>query len=322
MSERSEPARAAKSGKHSERSEPARAAKSGNRTERTTADVLVEALPYIQRWQDKVVVVKYGGNALAGAVGEAGEAAALAAFASDIVLLRSVGIRPVVVHGGGPQIGALLARLGLGTEFVGGLRVTDAETLDVVRMVLLGQVNPDLVAAINVHGPLAVGLSGADSRLLVTRTADPSLGFVGDVAAVNPTVITRLLEQRLIPVVATIGADGSGQAHNVNADTAAGAIAEALGAEKLIYLTDVDGLRGDVGDPRSLVSSITVDQLDALMAGGAVTAGMIPKVDACLKAVRSGVGHAHILDGRVAHALLVELFTDRGVGTMITAAAE
>jgi acetylglutamate kinase len=284
-----------------------------------TAAVLVEALPYIQRWQDRVIVVKYGGNALAGAIGESGEQAALAAFASDIVLLRSVGIRPVVVHGGGPQIGALLARLGLGSEFVGGLRVTDAATLDVVRMVLLGQVNPDLVAAINVHGPLAVGLSGGDSRLLTTQAADPALGFVGEVAAVNPTVIHRLLEQRLIPVVATIGADQAGQAHNVNADTAAGAIAEAVGAEKLIYLTDIEGLRRDIADPTSLVSAVTADELDALVAGGAVSEGMIPKVAACVKAVRGGVRQAHILDGRVVHALLVELFTDRGVGTMVTA---
>jgi acetylglutamate kinase len=284
----------------------------------TKAAVLVEALPYIQRWQDRVVVVKYGGNALAGAVGPAGEEAALASFASDIVLLRSVGIRPVVVHGGGPQIGALLTRLGMGSEFIRGLRVTDAETLEVVRMVLLGQVNPNLVAAINVHGPLAIGLSGADSRLLTTHAADPELGFVGEVAAVNPTVLERLLEQRLIPVVATIGADESGQAHNVNADTAAGAIAVALGAEKLIYLTDVEGLRRDVTDPASLLSSVRVDDLDALLAEGAITAGMIPKVASCLHAVRGGVGQAHILDGRVPHALLLEVFTDEGVGTMIT----
>jgi len=285
----------------------------------TKAAVLVEALPYIQRWQDRVVVVKYGGNALAGAVGPAGEEAALASFASDIVLLRSVGIRPVVVHGGGPQIGALLTRLGMGSEFIRGLRVTDSDTLDVVRMVLLGQVNPDLVAAINVHGPLAIGLSGADSRLLTTHAADPELGFVGEVAAVNPTVIERLLEQRLIPVVATIGADEAGQAHNVNADTAAGAIAAALGAEKLIYLTDVEGLRRDVADPASLLSSVRADDLDGLLADGSITAGMIPKVMSCLHAVRGGVRQAHILDGRVAHALLLEVFTDEGVGTMITA---
>ena len=280
------------------------------------AAVLVEALPYIQRWQDRVVVVKYGGNALAGAVADHD---ALASFASDIVLMRSVGIRPVVVHGGGPQIGALLERLGIGTEFVRGLRVTDAATLDVVRMVLLGQVNPDLVAAINVHGPLAVGLSGADSRLLTTRGIDPELGFVGEVSAVNTTVLDRLLAERLIPVVATIGADAAGQAHNVNADTAAGAIAAALGAEKLIYLTDVEGLRRDASDPESVVSSLDARELEALMGAGAVTAGMIPKAESCLRAVQGGVRQAHILDGRVAHALLLEVFTDQGVGTMISA---
>ena len=281
-----------------------------------TASVLTEALPYIQRWQDQIVVIKYGGNALAGAIGDD----ALASFASDVVLLRSVGMRPVVVHGGGPQIGAMLARLGKDSQFVGGLRVTDAETLEVVRMVLLGQVNPDLVAAINVHGPLAVGLSGADTRLLATAAADPELGFVGEVVDVNPTVVERLLEQRLIPVVATIGADELGQAHNVNADTAAGAIAAALGAAKLIYLTDIEGLRRDVADPDSLVATMTVDDLATLTASGAVSAGMIPKVESCLHALRNGVGQAHILDGRRAHALLLEVFTDEGVGTMITGA--
>jgi acetylglutamate kinase len=278
------------------------------------AAVLVEALPYIERWQDRIVVVKYGGNALAGAA----EAEALASFASDVVLMRSVGMRPVVVHGGGPQIGALLARLGKESRFVGGLRVTDAETLEVVRMVLLGQVNPDLVAAINVHGPLAVGLSGADTRLLQTRVTDPELGLVGEVEAVNPVVLRRLLDQRLIPVVATIGADAAGQAHNVNADTAAGAIAAALGAGKLIYLTDVEGIRRDVGDPSTLISAVTTDELQALVSSGAVTTGMIPKVASCLAAVEGGVGQAHILDGRVPHALLLEIFTDEGVGTMIT----
>jgi len=282
------------------------------------AAVLTEALPYIQRWQDRVVVVKYGGNALAGAVGEAAEGAALASFASDVVLMRSVGMKPVVVHGGGPQIGALLARLGLASEFVGGLRVTDAATLEVVRMVLLGQVNPDLVAAINVHGPLAVGLSGADSRLLTTHRADPDLGFVGDVADVNPTVVERLLEQRLIPVIATIGADELGQAYNVNADVVAGAIAEALGAEKLIYLTDIEGLRRQVDDPSSLISAVTTDELQLLLESGVVSAGMIPKVTSCVRAVRGGVGQAHILDGRRPHALLLEIFTDEGVGTMVT----
>jgi len=282
------------------------------------AAVLIEALPYIKRWHDTVVVIKYGGNALAGAEGGPTYSAALSSFASDVVLMRSVGMRPVVVHGGGPQIGALLARLGRQSRFVDGLRVTDAETLEVVRMVLLGQVNPDLVAAINVHGALACGVSGADSRLLTTRAADPALGFVGEVAAVNPAVLASLLDQRIIPVVATIGADVAGQAHNVNADTAAGAIAEAIGAEKLIYLTDIEGLRGDVTDPTSLVSSVTASELAVMLESGAVSSGMIPKVAACLAAVRAGVGQAHILDGRRAHALLLEIFTDEGVGTMIT----
>ena len=277
------------------------------------AAVLTEALPYIQRWQHRVVVIKYGGNALAGA-----DDGALASFAADVVLMRSVGMRPVVVHGGGPQIGALLDRLGKTSEFVGGLRVTDAETLEIVRMVLLGQVNPDLVAAVNVHGPLAVGLSGADSRLLMTRVADPALGFVGEVETVNPVVVERLLDQGLIPVVATIGAGPSGQAHNVNADTAAGAIAAALRAAKLIYLTDVEGLRRDVADPGSLVSEITAGDLQSLLESGAVSSGMIPKVTSCVGALRAGVGRAHILDGRLPHALLLEIFTDEGIGTMIT----
>jgi len=268
------------------------------------AAVLTEALPYIQRWQDRIVVIKYGGNALTD----------VHSFAADVVLMRSVGMQPVVVHGGGPQIGALLQRLGKESQFVDGLRVTDAETLEVARMVLLGQVNPDLVAAINVHGPLAVGLSGADSRLLVTRPADPALGFVGEVDAVNPTVVQRLLDQRLIPVVATIGADPAGQAHNINADIAAGAIAGALGAAKLIYLTDIEGIRRDVDDPASLISEITAEDLATL----SVSAGMLPKVASCLSALGAGVGQAHILDGRVPHALLLEIFTDEGVGTMVT----
>jgi acetylglutamate kinase len=275
--------------------------------------VLTEALPYIQRWQDAVVVIKYGGNALAGSGDDA-----LASFAADVVLMRSVGMRPVVVHGGGPQIGALLSRLGKATSFVDGLRVTDGETLEIVRMVLLGQVNPDLVAAVNVHGPLAVGLSGADSRLLTTRSVDPALGYVGDVDDVNPVVVQRLLDQRLIPVVATIGADRTGQAHNVNADIAAGAIASALGAAKLIYLTDVEGLRRDVDDAESLVSEITVTELEQLVGTGAISSGMMPKVESCARALRSGVGRAHILDGRLPHALLLEIFTDEGIGTMVT----
>jgi acetylglutamate kinase len=281
----------------------------------TTAEVLVEALPYIRRFRDKVVVVKYGGNALHGAPDD--ERAALASFAQDVVLMRAVGIRPVVVHGGGPQIGALLARLGKQTEFRGGLRVTDAETLDVARMVLVGRVNPDIVSAINVHGPLAVGLSGEDARLLMASPRDGDLGFVGDVVEVDPSIVERLLAEDLIPVVATIGVDGLGQSYNINADTVAGAVAAAVGAEKLIFLTDVEGLRSDPEDPTSLLHEVDRAEVADLVRRGAATGGMIPKVEACAAALAAGVTRAHVLDGRVPHVLLLELFTDHGVGTMV-----
>ena len=277
------------------------------------ADVLVEALPYIRRFAGKTVVVKYGGNALAGA----SDGDALALFAQDIVLMHAVGMRPVVVHGGGPQISDLMKRLGKVAEFRNGLRVTDAETVDIARMVLVGQVNPQLVAAINVHGPLAVGVSGADAGLIVAAARDPELGFVGDVTDVNPTIVNRLLNEELIPVIATIGSDLSGQAYNINADTVAGAIAEALGAEKLVYLTDIEGLRRVVDDPTSLIRQTTPDELDALMADGTINGGMIPKVESCVHAVRHGVGRSHILDGRIPHVLLLEVFTDAGIGTMV-----
>lgn len=278
------------------------------------AQFLVEALPYIRRFAGQIVVVKYGGNALAGA----SESDALALFAQDIVLMHAVGMRPVVVHGGGPQISEMMSRLGKTTEFRQGLRVTDAETVDIARMVLLGQVNPEIVASINVHGPLAVGVSGADAGLIVAAPKDPALGFVGEVTAVNPAILQRLLAQDLIPVVATIGSDAGGQAYNINADTVAGAIAEALAAEKLVYLTDIEGLRRVVADPTSLIRQTTPDELDALMADGTIAGGMIPKVESCVHAVRHGVRRSHILDGRVAHVLLLEIFTDAGIGTMVT----
>jgi acetylglutamate kinase len=223
----------------------------------------------------------------------------------------------VVVHGGGPQIGDLMARLGKVPEFRDGLRVTDAETLDIARMVLVGKVNRDIVGTVNVHGPLAVGLSGEDAGLLRAAAKDPSLGFVGQVTGVDPTIVERLLAQDLIPVVATIGTDEVGQAYNINADTAAGAIAAALHAEKLVYLTDIDGLRRDRDDPATLISSITTTELEALVADGTVADGMIPKVASCIEAVRAGVGQAHILDGRTPHALLLEVFTNEGIGTMV-----
>jgi acetylglutamate kinase len=278
----------------------------------STAEVLVEALPYIRRFYGKVVVVKYGGNALAGGFEDP-----LPSFAQDVVLLRSVGLLPVVVHGGGPQIGELLQRLGKPTEFRDGLRVTDAETLDIARMVLVGKVNRDIVSAVNVHGPLAVGLSGEDANLITAEPHAAELGYVGNVLEVDPTILRRLLAEGLVPVLATIGADAAGQAYNINADTVAGAVAVALGAEKLLYLTDVEGVRAVAGDPGSLLRQATPDQLEALVASGAVAGGMVPKVQACSRAVRGGVARAHILDGRVPHALLLELFTDGGVGTMV-----
>jgi acetylglutamate kinase len=275
------------------------------------AAILAEALPYIRRFRGKVVVVKYGGAAMA-------DPALAALFAQDVVLMRSVGMRPVVVHGGGPQIGALMSRLGKVPEFRDGLRVTDAETLEIARMVLVGKVNRDIVAAVNVHGPLAVGLSGEDAGLITAAARAPELGFVGDVVDVNPSIIVRLLAQDLIPVVATIGMDPEGQAYNINADVAAAAVATAVAAEKLVYLTDVAGLLADVGDPTSLVHTLTAAEVDELMAAGTVTGGMMPKLASCAGAVRGGVGHAHILDGRVPHALLLEVFTNEGIGTMVS----
>ncbi|HET9443629.1 MAG TPA: acetylglutamate kinase [Acidimicrobiales bacterium] len=278
------------------------------------AAVLAEALPYIRSFSAKVVVVKYGGNAMGG------EDDDLDRFAQDVVLMRSVGMRPVVVHGGGPQIGAVMTSLGKVPEFRHGLRVTDAETLDIVRMVLVGKVNREIVSAINVHAPLAVGLSGEDAALITASARHPDLGFVGDVVKVDPTILERLLNEELIPVVATIGLDpAEGQAYNINADTAAGAIAEALGAEKLVYLTNIEGLRRDVDDESSLISTATADELDALIADGTLTGGIIPKIESCIHAVRNGVGRGHILDGRMPHALLLEFFTRQGVGTMVTA---
>ena len=279
---------------------------------RTKADVLVEALPYIQRFRGRVVVVKYGGAAM-------NDPALAALFAQDVVLMRSVGMRPVVIHGGGPQIGELMKRLGKQPEFREGLRVTDAETLDIARMVLVGKVNRDIVSSINVHEPLAVGLSGEDAGLITASARHPDLGYVGDVDEVNPGILERLLAEDLLPVVATIGTDLEGQAYNINADTAAGAVAEALRAEKLVYLTDVVGVLRDVPDPDSLVKTASADELEKLIDDGVLTGGMIPKIRSCTRAVRNGVAHAHILDGRVRHALLLEMLTRDGIGTMVTA---
>ena len=280
----------------------------------STAHVLVEALPYIRRFAGRTVVVKYGGNALAGT----SDHDALSLFAEDVVLMHAVGIRPVIVHGGGPQINDMLTRLNITSQFSNGLRVTDAATMEVVQMVLNGQVNPQIVSAINKLGNIAVGLSGEDGRTLQVVQRDVSLGFVGDIDRVRPDVINGLLDDGLVPVLSTVGVDANGTSYNINADTAAGAIAEALNAEKIVYLTDIAGLRRDIDDAASLIQRIGVNELSALIADGTISGGMIPKIESCMQAVRGGVKSAHILDGRIAHVLLLELFTDQGVGTMIT----
>jgi acetylglutamate kinase len=275
------------------------------------AELLVEILPYIQRWRGKVVVIKYGGSAMT-------DSALAGRFAEDVVLMHQVGMLPLVVHGGGPQIGDLMKRLGKEPEFRDGLRVTDAETLDIARMVLVGKVNRDIVGSINVHGPLAVGVSGEDGGLITAAARNPELGFVGDVDSVDPTLLRKLFAEGLIPVMSTIGADASGQAYNINADTVAGAVAQAIGAEKVIYLTDVEGLYEDLDDKDSLIHRISADELQIKIESGQITDGMIPKIEACVRAVSNGVTSAHLLDGRIPHVALLEIFTDAGIGTMIT----
>jgi acetylglutamate kinase len=274
------------------------------------ATILAEALPYIREFSGKTVVIKYGGHAM--------ESAELAdQWAQDVVLMRLVGMNPVVVHGGGPQITDLMRRLGKTATFVDGLRVTDAETVDIARMALVGKVNREVVASLNQHGSYAVGLSGEDAGLIAVTQRDERLGFVGDVSAIDPSILHRLLNEELIPVVATIGMDDTGQAYNVNADTVAGAIAEALGAEKLVYLTDIEGLRRDVNDASSLVRQITAADLQGMIDSGVLAGGMIPKIASCVQAVKNGVPRAHILDGRVPHVLLLEIVPDEGIGTMV-----
>lgn len=279
------------------------------------AGILAEALPWLQRFHGRVVVVKYGGNAMV-------DEELKQAFARDMVFLRLAGILPVVVHGGGPQISAMLERLGLPGEFRGGLRVTTPETIDVVRMVLVGQVGRELVGLINQHGPYAVGLSGEDAGLFRAerRTAlvggeAVDIGLVGDVVEVSPDAVLDIVRAGRIPVVAGIAPDVDGQVHNINADSAAAALAAALGAAKLVVLTDVEGLYAAYPDPESLVSELTADELEPLLP--TLESGMAPKMEACLRAVRGGVEQAHVIDGRVPHAVLLEVFTSEGVGTMV-----
>jgi acetylglutamate kinase len=280
------------------------------------ASTLVEALPWLARFHGSVVVIKYGGHAML-------DPEVQRAFAADLVFLRYVGIRPVVVHGGGPQISAMLGRLGIDSEFRGGLRVTTPESIDVVRMVLVGQVGRQLVGLVNEHGPFAVGMSGEDAKLFTARRrpalvngAEVDVGLVGDVDHVNVDAVTDLIAAGRIPVVSTVAPDSAGVVHNLNADTAAGALAVALGARKLIVLTDVTGLYRSWPDPESLISQIGADELAGLLPG--IEAGMAPKMEACLTAVRGGVPAAHVVDGRVPHSILLEIFTDEGFGTMVT----
>lgn len=288
------------------------------------AAALVEALPWLKHFSGRTIVVKYGGNAMTSPELQQ-------AFAEDVVFLRYAGVRVVVVHGGGPQITAHLDRLGVDSEFRGGFRVTTPDTMQVVRMVLVGQVNSDVVSLINAHGPFAVGLSGEDAQLFTAERRDAvvdgepvDIGYVGEVVDVQPQILHALLDEAKVPVVATVARGLDGELYNVNADTAASALAVAIGAEKLVILTDVEGLYADwpashVGDMQpgtaEVISQIETDELEALLPE--LASGMVPKMEACLRAVRGGVPRAHVLDGRVGHSLLLELFTDEGVGTMV-----
>jgi acetylglutamate kinase len=284
------------------------------------ASVLVDALPWLERFSGKVVVIKYGGNAMTSPQLQR-------AFAEDVVFLRYAGIKPVVVHGGGPQITEHLDRLGIASEFRAGLRVTTPEAMTVVRMVLTGSVNKDVVNLINDHGPFAVGLSGEDAGLLTAERrvahvdGEPvDLGQVGEIVAVDPSAVLALVAAERIPVIATVARGTDGLSYNVNADTAAGALAVALGAEKLVVLTDVEGLYADWPATSEVISEIDADRLADVLP--TLSSGMVPKMEACLRAVRAGVPRAHVLDGRVPHALLLEIFTSEGVGTMVVPSKE
>lgn len=286
------------------------------------ANVLIEALPYIRRFFGKTFVIKYGGNAMVSP--ELKNAVML-----DVILLKYVGLNPVLVHGGGPDINNMMNRLGKTPTFAGGLRVTDSETMDIVQMVLVGKVNQEIVSMINLHGGKAVGLSGKDGNLIVADKAPPAtvrvdgntesvdLGHVGNVKRIHPEMIRTLSEEGYIPVISSIGVGSDGQTFNINADVVAGEMAIALEADKLIMLTDVEGIFADPNDPSTLISSLQTEHAQALIERGAIGSGMIPKVEACMKAVENGVKRTHIVDGRILHSILLEIFTDQGIGTMV-----
>jgi acetylglutamate kinase len=275
------------------------------------AKIFSEAMPFIKAFRDTVVVIKYGGSAMV-------DENLRDTFADDVAMLHYVGIKPVIVHGGGPHISRAMGQQGIEPQWMDGLRITDEATIRVVQTTLAGEINPDIVRLINAHGSVAIGVNGLDANLFVARPRDPRLGFVGEVSEVNPTLITGLLAQGYVPVVAPLARGEDGRPYNLNADTAAGALAVALGAKKLVYLTDVEGLYRDLGDEDSLIARIVAPDLRTLVGSGSVSSGMLPKLESCIKAIESGVERVHMLDGRVQHALLLEIFTPEGIGTMIT----
>lgn len=275
------------------------------------ATTLTEALPWIKRTWGRVVVIKYGGSAMT-------DPALRASVAEDIVLMKLVGVNPVIVHGGGPDISSYMERLGMPVEFWQGLRVTDDAAMEVVKMVLVGKNNKELVSEINTHGRWAVGLAGDDANLIRAKQMDPRLGRVGEVTGIDTTVVTNLIEDGFIPVIATVGVGDDGGSYNINADTVAGQLAAALGAEKVIFLTDVDGLYADFEDKDSLISALSHEEAVGMIAEDRLATGMLPKVAACISALEGGVERAHILNGTIPHSLLLEVYTDAGVGTMIT----
>jgi acetylglutamate kinase len=292
---------------------PSSQAGSINEAEATRVQILSEALPYIQQFRGRTVVVKYGGAAMK-------DGSLKASVIRDIVFMACVGIRPVVVHGGGPEINIWLSKLGIEPQFKDGLRVTDAPTMDVVEMVLVGRVNKELVGLINQEGGKAVGLCGVDGNLITARPQGAEgVGFVGEVSGIDSGLLKSLVEAGYIPIVSSVARDETGQAYNINADTVAGEIAAALGAEKLILLTDTKGILEDYKDPSTLLPKLDIQQARQLIETGVVAGGMIPKVNCCVRSLAQGVGAAHILDGRVPHALLLEIFSDLGIGSMIVA---